>query len=38
MQGLGHIRAQWNVCLLQRVVAPCYLRLLEECARCVGVA
>lgn len=34
MEGLGRLRAEWNGCLLERVIAPCYLRLLEESARC----
>jgi sacsin len=30
MSGDGRLRAEWNVALLQDVVAPCYLRLLER--------
>lgn len=36
MSGDGRLRAEWNVALLQSVVAPCYLRLLERMKSSMG--
>jgi sacsin len=36
MSGSGAKRSEWNVCLLEDVVAPAYARLLAEAARLLG--
>jgi sacsin len=36
MSGSGAKRSEWNVCLLEDVVAPAYARLVAEAARLLG--
>ena len=36
MSGDGRLRAEWNIALLESIIAPCYLRILERMKSTMG--